>query len=157
MNSITGILSRETIQPNDSINILWTPSDNMIFERAIQKLNHNLIGFDHLYFGKDSPHAILCNNKILYYEKCKNISIQFHIPVLLIDHAIKPKDLSDDEGLAYKYELPSSYKIAVSDKIAQSWGGKYNKVLNGKGDISDIDMWRRVIYQTCKMVFKYYG
>lgn len=157
MNSITGILARENITENDSINILWTPSDSMIFERAIQKTKHNLIGFDHLYFGKDCPHVIICNNKVLYYEKCKNISIQFHIPVLLIDHSLRPRDMSEDDSLAHKYDFPSGYKIALNDKIAKSWNTSYNKILEDKDDISNVEMWKRVIFQTCKMVFKYYG
>lgn len=157
MNSISGILSRELLTNKSRFNILWTPTDNMIFDKVIKKLNHNLIGFDHLYFGKDSPHAIICNNKILYYEQCKNISIQFHVPVLLIDHIIKPKELSDDINTVNHYDLPSAYKVAINEEIAVSWGLSYNKVLKTKQDISDVDMWQRLIFQTCKMVFKYYG
>lgn len=156
MNSISGILSRELIDNKDSMNILWTPSDNMIFERTIQKLNHNLIGFDHLYFNKDCPNIILCNNKVLYYEKCKNISIQFHTPVLLIDHNMKPKELSDEETMMHKYTFPSAYTVAINDQVASSWGGSYNKILQ-KADITDAEMWQRLIFQTCKMVFRYYG
>jgi hypothetical protein len=156
MNSISGILTRELVGPKDNINILWTPSDNMIFDRTIQKLGHNLIGFDHLYFGKDCPSVIICNNKVLYYEKCKNISIQFHVPVLLIDHNLRPKELSDEETASHKYELPAAYTIAISEKIAKSWGSSYNKILNNKADLSDQDMWQRMIFQTCKMVFRYY-
>jgi|APGre2960657373_1045057.scaffolds.fasta_scaffold01681_2 hypothetical protein len=157
MNSVTGILARETINNNDKVNILWTPVDNMIFEKTVQKLGHNLIAFDHLYFGKDCPHIIICNNKFLYYEKCKNISIQFHIPVLLIDHISRPRDVIEDETLTHKYEFPSAYKIALNESIAKSWATSYHKILDNKNDISNLEMWQRVIFQTCKMVFKYYG
>ena len=156
MNSITGILSRELITENSLLNILWTPSENMIFEQTVRKLKYNLVGFDHLYFGKDAPHLIICNNKILFYEKCKNISIQFHIPVLLIDHSGKPKELSNDDVNVYTYDFPSAYKIAANEKIAQSWSIQYNKILE-KGDISNTNLWRNIIFQTSKMVFKYYG
>ena len=150
MNSITGILIREKIQNTDKINVLWTPSDNMIFEQAFKKLKHNTIGFDHLYFGKDTPQVIICNNKILYYEKCKNISIQFHIPVLLIDHAVRPKELSEEEVNLHKYELPSSYKIAMNEKIAASWGGSYHKILT-KEDITDTDMFSFFLINNIKL------
>ncbi len=156
MNSITGILSREFINENSLLNILWTPSENMVFEQTIRKLNYNLVGFDHLYFGQDVPHLIICNNKILFYEKCKNISIQFHIPVLLIDHSLKPKELSSEEINRYTYDFPSAYKIAANEKIAQSWSTQYNKVLE-KNNITDTNLWRNIIFQTSKMVFKYYG
>lgn len=156
MNSITGILSREFINENSKLNILWTPSENMVFEHTFKKLNHNLVGFDHLYFAKDSPHLIICNNKILFYEKCKYISIQFHIPVLLIDHSLKPKELSGEEVNPYTYDFPSSYNIAMNEKIAQSWSIKYNRVLE-KSDTTNTNLWRDIIFQTSKMVFKYYG
>ena len=157
MNAVTGILSREFINYDSSINIVWTPTDNVIFERAIKKLNHNLIGFDSLYFAIDTPHLIICNNKILFYEQCKNISIQFHVPVLLIDHSIKPKELNDDENNSIKYELPSSYKVAINEDVAKSWKTSYNKVIEKKQDISDSKLWRKLIFQTSKMVFRYYG
>lgn len=155
MNSISGILNREHVQNHDKINILWTPADNMVFEQAFRKLGHNLIAFDHLYFGKDSPQLIICNNKILYYEKCKNISIQFHVPVLLIDHAMRPKELSEEEINMHKYEFPSAYKVAMNEKIANSWGGNYHKVID-KQNITNLEMWQRLVFQTAKMVFKYY-
>lgn len=157
MNSIGGILSRELIINNDQMNIIWTPSDSIIFERMIQKLNHNLINFDHLYFGSNSPNIIICNNKILYYEQCKNISIQFHIPIFMIDHNLKPKELSEDKSIMAKYDLPSGYTVAMSEAIADSWGIKYNKILQTKEEVSDVEMWQRLVFQTCKMVFKYYG
>ena len=101
MNSITGILNRENITEEDGLNIVWTPADDLRFQQTIQDIGHNLLSFDHLYFGCDTPHIILCNNKIMYYEKCKNLSIQFHIPVLMIDHdlndAKKEKILVDNQ------------------------------------------------------------
>ena len=157
MNAISGILSREFITKDSPISILWTSTDNMIFDRTIKKLNHKFIGLDNLYFGADCPNMIICNNKILFYEQCKNISIQFHIPVLLIDHVAKPKELNDDEGGASsKYELPSVYKVAMNEDVASSWKTNYNKILTSKQDISDTELWHKIIFQTCKMVLKYY-
>lgn len=156
MNSISGILAREYIQKTDKINILWTSCDSIIFDQMFKKLEHNLLGFDHLYFGKDIPNIIICNNKILYHEKCKNISIQFHIPVLIIDHADKPRDLLDEGDVDNKYELPTVYKIAMNENIAKSWGGSYNKVLDNK-TATDVDFWKSIIFRTTKMVFKYYA
>jgi hypothetical protein len=156
MNSISGILAREYIKTTDRINILWTSCDSIIFDQIIKKLNHNLLGFDHLYFAKDVPNIIICNNKLLYHEKCKNISIQFHIPVLVIDHSEKPKDLLDDDSIGNKYELPTAYKIAMNENIAKSWGGSYNKVLDNK-NATDIEFWQSTIFRVTKMVFKYYA
>lgn len=151
MNSITGILSREYLCKNDRLNIIWTPVDHILFEQTIKKLNHNLLSFDQLYFGKDSPHLIICNNKIIYHQKCKNISIQFHIPVLMIDHNIKPENVEKSN----EYELPCMYKVALNEKIAQSWSEPYHKVLDSN-QTKDIDLWSQIIFKTSKMLFKYY-
>lgn len=155
MNAITGILSRELLN-NDSItNILWTPSDSMVFEQSFKKLKCNLLGFDNLYFGKDSPHMIVCNNKVLYYEKCKNLSIQFHIPVLMIDHNTKPKELNNDEVSTHNYVFPCAYTIAIGQKVAESWGASYNKILTPK-DMSNADLWQEIVNKTRKKMFQYY-
>lgn len=151
MNSITGILSREYITRKDKLNIVWTPLDHALFEEQIKKLGHKLLSFDHLYFGKDSPQLIICNNKVLFYEKCKNIAIQFHIPVLVIDHDLKPKNINDKE----KYELPAMYKIALSEKIATSWNEPYHKILE-PNQANNIELWADIIFKTSKKLFQYY-
>lgn len=151
MNSITGILSREYLNKTDRLNIIWTPVDHIMFEQTIQKLGHNLLSFDHLYFGKDSPHIIICNNKMIYHQKCKNISIQFHIPVLMIDHNNKPANVEKSN----EYELPCMHKIALSETVANSWQEPYHKILEPE-QISDTEFWSQMIFKTSKMLFKYY-
>lgn len=151
MNSISGILSREQLNKNDKINIIWTEIDQSIFKQNIKKIGHNLLNFDQLYFGKDSPHLIICNNKILFYEKCKNISIQFHIPILMIDHDIKPKNITETQT----YTLPCTYKVALNEKIASSWSEPYHKTLD-KHQSNNIDIWSEIIFKTYKKLFQYY-
>jgi hypothetical protein len=158
MNSVSGILSREYITKSDSINILWTNVDNILFEDKIKKLKHKLITMDQLYFGKEIPQLIVCNNKILYHQTCKNISIQFHIPVLLIDHLKQPSTMtSDKESSIIRYDLPCSINVAMSKEIAESWekSTRYDYVLESKD--YDQAMWSDIIFKTSKRIFKYYG
>lgn len=158
MNSVSGILSREYITKSDNMNILWTNVDNILFEDKIKKLKHKLITMDQLYFGKEIPQLIVCNNKILYHQTCKNISIQFHIPVLLIDHLKQPSTMtSDKENPIITYDLPCSINVAMSKEIAESWEKsiRYDYVLESKD--YDQAMWSDIIFKTSKRIFKYYG
>lgn len=158
MNSQVGILSREYLNPNSKLNIVWTQHDDIYFQQFIKKLGHNLLSFDHLYFGMYNPHLIICNNKALYYEKCRAISIQFHIPSIVIDHDIKPEIIDQSKISMIDSSFPSSYKIALSEEISKSWGGNHHKVLSyNLSDPKNIDVWRNSIIQTCKMAFKYNG
>ena len=156
MNSITGILNRENITEETPLNIVWTPADNLRFEQMIRDVGYNILSFDQLYFGSNSPHVILCNNKIMYYEKCKNLSIQFHIPVLMIDHNTKPPSVSDEK---LSYDFPTSKSIAMSQDIANSWGTRqhYDSIIDQPEHIYNKDIWRKFIFQTTQTIFKYYG
>ena len=154
MNAITGILMRELLTPEDRLNIVWTPVDNAVFENKIKNLNHKLLSFNHLYFGYESPHLIVCNNKIIYREKCKNISIQFHIPILMIDHYEKPPNITEENEEIDSYGMPCCYKVAMSEKISESWSStKYEKIINKSEDVD----WNNILYNTSKLVFKYKG
>lgn len=152
MNAITGILTRELITKKDRLNIVWTPVDNAVFENKIKKLNHKILSFNHLYFGYDSPHIIVCNNKMIYHEKCKNLAIQFHIPVLMIDHHPKPNNITTEQN-STTYDMPCCYKIAMSYNIADSWQENYAKIV----DRPDTIDWNDILFNTSKLIFKYNG
>lgn len=158
MNSQVGIFAREYINPDSKLNIVWTPTDSIYFQQFISKMGHTLLSFDHLYFGKYNPQLIICNNKTLYYEKCRAISIQFHIPSIVIDHD-KKSDIVDSAKLStIDSSFPCSYKIALSEDISKSWGGNHHKILSyNASDKKNIEIWKNSIIQTSKMVFKYNG
>lgn len=158
MNSQIGILSREYINPESKLDIVWTPVDSIYFQQFISKMGHRLLTFDHLYFGKYTPQLIICNNKTLYYEKCRAISIQFHIPSIVIDHEKKSDVVDPAKITTIDSSFPCSYKIALSEDISKSWGGNHHKIL--PYDVSDhnnIQIWKNSIIQTSKMIFKYNG
>lgn len=151
---MTGILTRELLNSTDRLNILWTPVDNAVFENRIKKLNHRMLSFNHLYFGCESPHLIVCNNKMIYHEKCKNMSIQFHIPTLVIDHNKKPTNITEENPDVNSYSMPSSYNVAMSQEIADSWNSsRYEKIVRPNEEIH----WDNILFNTSKLIFKYNG
>lgn len=156
MNIITGILNREHITQQDKLKILWTPTDNISWHKLIGSLGHKLINFEDLYFAQNSPHIIICNNKVLFHKKCRDISIQFHIPVIMIDHDIRPSNLNDTQDDKVFYSFPTAYTIAMSENISKSWNLNYNQILQPE-QIKDKEYWNNLIYKTSKIIFKYYG
>jgi len=156
MNIITGILNRETITSESRLNILWTPVDNISWHKTIESLGHRLINFEDLYFAKNSPHIIICNNKVLFHKKCRDISIQFHIPVIMIDHDVRPSNLNDAQDDKAFYAFPTSYNVAMNERISQSWNLGYHRILEPQ-QMKDKDYWNDLIYKTSKIIFKYYG
>lgn len=156
MNIITGILNRESLTEQSKLNIVWTPVDNAYWHKTIQSLDHKLIAFEDLYFAQNSPHVIICNNKVLFHKKCRDISIQFHIPVIMIDHDVRPSNLNDTQDDGVFYSFPTAYTLAMSEHISKSWNLNYNQILQPE-QIKDKKYWNDLIYKTSKIIFKYYG
>jgi hypothetical protein len=154
MNIISGILRRELLTKNDKCNVLWTSTNNFLFEKTLKETNHNFITFDQIYLGQNEPHIIICNNRILYQKKCFNVAMQYHIPVIRIDHEPKPQSVSHADTDDQQYKFPISYDIAIDIDVAESWGHNYNKIITQQ-ELKDLNFWNNTIYKTSKAIFKY--
>jgi hypothetical protein len=154
---ISSILAREQIKRGDSINILWTPCDNVYFEKFItHKLKHKIFQVDHLYFGQCIPELIICNNKITFYEKISKLSIFLHCPVLVIDHNSRPNLIDEEKSKEISKHFVCSVSLALDKQINESWGKTHDHVLNYEAnDMDNHDLWQNILYKTTKMVFKY--
>lgn len=149
---ISSILNREKLTISSTINILWTPI-NSRFEHFILDLGTNLVSLNQLYYGNNLPHLIICNNKIDYYHQCYNISRQFHLPVLLIEHSIK-SELFDDNKIKLFDNFPCVHHLSVDQQIANSWNLKNIQVLPYNLNNEDNKkIWKNLIYQTSKKIF----
>lgn len=156
MNLMHGILSREL--PPKRPNVVWTPHDNQSFSELITKsFNINILDFENVYFGYNQPQLIICNNKIVHYDKCRDISIQFHIPVLMIDHDIKnPKIATDSLIEDINNSFTCGIKVAMSERIAESWNTEYDIVLDF-GNNKSKEKWEDIINQALRRIFVYHG
>lgn len=152
MNTIPTILNKELLKEGDKLNIIWTPCDNQNFTKFIQNLGHNLYNYEHLYFGNIIPHIIICNNKMYSHQQVKNISINYHLPVLLVDHT--PKDNTVDLEMAQETinNFKCSYKIAINKKVYDSWGATHDQILSYNNDSSILE-WQKLLYSTSQKVF----
>jgi hypothetical protein len=149
---ISSIVKREKININSKVNILWTPCEKE-FEIFIQRLGHQLLSYNQTYYGNNSPHLIVCNDKVNYYNLCYNMSLQLHLPVLLIDHQIK-NPLYDNTKIKMFDNFPCYNHICISKTISDSWGLNTTQILSyNSNDEDNINVWKNLIIQTTKKMF----
>lgn len=153
MNIVSSILNRENIDHNTSLNIIWTPIDNKYFTKFIEQTQNTIIDINDIYFGDIYPHLILCNDKVMFYDKVKDLSIRCHLPILVIDHSTK-KNIFDQEKLLSINDLPCSHHIAINDDIYRSWGKYHDQVLDYNiNNNESILIWNNLLYHVSKKVY----
>ncbi len=152
MNILAGILDREYIKPDTKLNIIWNYTDNQYFAQHIQKLGHSLVSFDHIYFMSTRPHLILCNDRLSSYEKCNQLSLELHLPVLVVDHSTK-NPLASAEQVQIANNFYCSYSVAINADISNSWDKIHNEILPYNNDPNNIIAWNSLLYQVSKRIF----
>lgn len=157
MNIVSTILQKEFLSPETFINALWTSTDNQYFIKFISKINNlNLININDLYYGDINIHLIICNNKLTHADLAKDLSLRFHVPVLVIDHNVK-NNLLDQKKINILNDFPCAYHVCSNRQVYESWGSYHNQILSY--DINDkksIDAWSNLIYNTSKRLFTIY-
>jgi hypothetical protein len=150
---ISSILHRERLKLNDTINSIWTPIHND-FDIFVDDLGIKKIYINQLYYGNNIPDIIICNNKIEYYHQCYNISKDLHIPVLLIDHIVKGP-LYDNDKVKALNVFYCYHHICISKSVSDSWDLKNAQILSyHKNNQENISIWKNLIFQTAKKIFK---
>lgn len=130
--TISSIIHKEI---SEEINILWTHCDNSIFKNFLQKtLNFNIVEFDDTYFGGANIDIVLCNNRMMYLDKCIESAKFFHCPLMIVDHDIKPKINIENE----KFDISPVLQIASSNEIYHSWNKIANIVLSYNSSNQDL-------------------
>ena len=147
---IQSILDRELISKVSDVKILLVDKDKEDFINFLQPLGCKFLYYDDLYYGNNNPNLLLCNNKIDYYNACRNLVITYHIPSIIIDHNIK-SNLLDNEKIKFIDNLPGSFKVATSLPIYRSWHNIHNKVIPHNTD--SLDIWAENILQVSRRKF----
>lgn len=153
MNIISSIVNRESITYNSNLHILWTPIDNKYFTKFIEQLNCTIIDINDMYFGDIFPHMILCNDKVLYYDQIKTLSIRCHLPILVVDHSVK-RNIFDNNQLSLLNDLPCAHHVAINNDIYKSWGSCHDQILNyNSNDKDNLSIWKNLLYNISKKVY----
>lgn len=113
---------------SNPLTILLVDKEKEEFILFLKQLGHKFIYYNDLYFGGIVPNLVLCNNKIDYYNQCKALSINYHIPSIVVDHNIK-NDIYDDTKIKFLDNLPCSLRVATSIEVYKSWHSIHHKVL----------------------------
>jgi hypothetical protein len=153
MNILTGILAREHLSNTDSLNIVWMATENKPFYEFMVSLGHNLLSYEDLYFGYNNPHIVICNNKLYQFTECLSISVKYHLPSIVIDHAYK-HDMLDPTKIEELNNIPCCYKIAINQKISDSWGKIHDAIMSYDINSEEsISKWQNMLYQSAKRIY----
>lgn len=153
MSIIQSLLDRACISDDSILNIIIIGNEPIEFIDFLKRLPHNYIKYSDIYHGNFHPNIILCNNKIDNYEKCRELSITYHIPTITVDHVLK-SDILDNDKLKFIDNLPCATKVAINMPIHRSWHSIHDKILpyNINND-EMLNAWQHLLIYTSKKVF----
>lgn len=153
MNFIPSILQNSTQTTHSTLTILLVDKEKEDFINFLKQLGHRFVYYSDLYFGGIVPDLILCNNKIDYYHQCKELSIRYHIPCIIVDHSVK-NDVYDETKLKFLDNLPCSIKIAINTPVYRSWHSIHDKILPyGSNDQNQLNLWSDLLNTATKKEF----
>lgn len=148
---IPSIIKREFASINSQTNIVWTKCEDDRFVNFIDKACDPcfIIDFENTYFGLYDPSVIICNNRLVYLDKCMSLCRFFHCPLIIVDHDTKPDIVSNK--IDTTFDISPVIQIAVSQEVNISWNRIHNYVLDYNA--STINTWKNLIYNLCKQKF----
>lgn len=151
MNIVPTIISKEILSKENKLNIIWTPCDGGTFTKYIKQLEHNLYNYENLYFGNIVPHIIICNNKMYSHSQVKSISLNYHLPILVVDHIVRDKSVDINIAKQNIDNFKCCYRIAISDAVYHSWGDMHDEVLS----ITEKNQqrWNDILYSLAKRTY----
>ena len=151
MNFTQAILNNLLISDDSRLTILVTDNSGSELIDFLKQSSHRFIKYEDLYYGSEIPNLVLCNNKIDYYHMCKELSITYHIPSVVVDHVVK-NDIYDNEKLKFLDNLPCSFKVAKNISVYKSWNSIHDKILS-YSNTDDLDNWLKFLLQAAKKEF----
>jgi hypothetical protein len=153
MNIVSSILNRYTIKDNTKLNIIWTNTYQEYFAEFIESMGHQLITLNNLYFQGNFPHLIICNDRFTSHEKIKALSIEYHLPVIVVDHEPKQSWIDDDK-IKLLDDFPCAFKIATNNSIYKSWKELHDIIMPYKlNDKNSINEWNTILHKIAIRVF----
>lgn len=154
---ISSILQREFLTTNSTINIAWTPCDNIFFETFIKEACKpcNIITLTETYYGMNDVSVVICNNRLSHLDKSIELAKFLFCPLIIVDHFNKSDIITNK--IDTDIPIEPIYQIATSKEIFFSWNKIQNSVM--EYDINNNqakNIWKNLIFQLCKsnMVIK---
>lgn len=150
---ISNLINKELCGPNDTIDFLWTSPESVYFTDFIREACKpcRLIDFDKTYYGNYNISMVICNNRLIYLEKCIDLARFFHAPLLVIDHFTKSSMVTDEYSLNVMFS--PVYQIATSRDIFSSWNKIHDDVMPYNKDNKTMKAWKAMIFDLIKSTF----
>jgi hypothetical protein len=150
---ISNIISKELCDSKDTIDLLWTNPESAYFTDFVREACKpcRLIDFDKTYYGNYNISIVICNNRLMYLEKCIELSRFFHAPLLIIDHFAKSDMVNEDYSVNIMFD--PVYQIATSRDIFNSWNNIHNKIMPYNKDNKNMKLWKEMIFDLIKTTF----
>lgn len=150
---ISNIINKELCSITDTVDFLWTNPESVYFTDFIREACKpcRLIDFDKTYYGNYNISIIICNNRLIYLEKCIELARFFHAPLLIIDHFAKSDMISDDYSLNIMFD--PVYQIATSRDIFTSWNKIHNQIMPYNKDTRTMKLWKTLLFDLIKNTF----
>jgi hypothetical protein len=151
---ISNIIKKELLTHSSHINIITSKIDNIFFKKFLNETCSpcSITDIESSYYAKYDPSIIICNDRLVFLDKCLELAKFFHCPLLIIDHNEK----SDLVVNKYKttFDIYPVYQIALSNQIYLSWNRIQDNVLSYKvGDSASMSVWKNIIFNMCKECF----
>lgn len=148
---ISSILQREFLTVNSTINIAWTPCDNILFESFIKDTCKpcNIVSLAETYYGMNDISIIICNNRLTHLDRAIDLCKFFFCPLIIVDHSYKSDMITNK--IDNDIPIEPIYQIATSKDIFLSWNKIQNAIM--EYDINNTqskNVWKNLIYQLCK-------
>jgi hypothetical protein len=87
------------------------------------------------------------------FTECLSISVKYHLPSIVIDHAYK-HDMLDPTKIEELNNIPCCYKIAINQKISDSWGKIHDAIMSYDINSEEsISKWQNMLYQSAKRIY----
>ena len=150
---INNLIQQTLDQKN--INVVSSHCDDKKFNTFINKIldgGVNITAEDMVY-AHFPVHVVICNSRADSLDKCVKLSQYFHVPLLIVDHIVKPEYVEP-----HKLSQPrvTYTQIALNENIAHSWNiDQYHHILNY--DITNkenINQWKEILQNITSMPFK---
>lgn len=149
---ISNLINKEFYSVNDKLSVLWTPPESVYFADFIHNVCAcSLIDFDKTYYGLNDISMVVCNNRLIYLEKCIELAKFFHVPLLVIDHSTKSSLIANDFNIEIGFE--PVYQIAMSKEIYFSWNKIQNSIMDYNNKKETIQKWQNLLFQLTKLRF----
>lgn len=154
---ISNIINKEIFRAtNSGLDILWTNPDSEYFTNFITEAWSPcvLVDFEKTFYGVYNIGLVVCNNRLIYLERCLELAKFFHSPLIIVDHFVKSDMINSEFNMESLFD--PIYQVATSKEIFTSWNNIHTHVAPYKNDNKSMESWQNILTKiiSCNFVIR---